>query len=687
MNFYVILTFFSLCFVRHLAAITDAERAKIRQDEDKDRYQAFVIQKENALFCEMEPGEKIKEITDLVLQKLHDDSPAKKYILESKRRYFVISYPSDGLEVRAYVSISRKPKGKPLLFLFRGSSNHSTGPSHPVFLTCFHDYTVVHPLYRGLSDGGRDEYGGKDVDDCKNLFDYIPELEKMLHIELKPKKTFCIGVSRGALQMFATLARNPDLQKRVDRICSLTGITDLQEMMRDYPEIKEMFVEQYGLIPEVNDKEWIKLRDPLVTAPQIRKDLPMLIIQGTDDVRISQKQGYNLLDKLKSHLVQYVEVPRGNHALENCPIKRIKIISEWFESNRPQEPIKPYPYFEEEVCFENATDGTKLQGTLALPSTKGPYPAAILLHGSAPLERDEPLFGHKPFLVLSDYLTKQGIAVLRFDKRGAGKSTGNYENSNLKNFAQDAVAAVEYLKRRTDIDAQHIGFIGHSEGGLTAPLAAIKSKDVAFLVFLAGPGVNGQKIMEKQAALFQKADNIDPKATKVTKDFLKSAFTIVTKEKRQKKAEKKLRDFCTTYLAQIHPSYKKVIEKYYGDVDAQIRLFNATWFRYFLTYEPEKTLQQIKIPVLALNGDLDMLVEAKQNLSAIRNALQAAKNSDYTLITLKGVNHGMQNCQIDKVSECSEIEETIAPDVLRAVSEWILKRCAKNNETEVQETK
>jgi uncharacterized protein len=343
----------------------------------------------------------------------------------------------------------------------------------------------------------------------------------------------------------------------------------------------------------------------------------------------------------------------------------------------PQEPTRPYPYNEEEVSFVNKTDGVVLAGTLTLPRSKGPFPVVVLLHGSAPLDRDETLFGHKPFLVLADHLTKQGIAVLRFDKRGAGKSAGNYDFATIENFAKDAIAAVEYLKTRKEINSKQIGLIGHSEGGMTAPLAASKSKDIAFIVSIAGPGVNGQEIMEAQIASFQNLDGVAKEMTTESLKFLQAVFAIAKEEKNREVAGTRLYKYITKYLGEATPSQRTIIETYYGKIDDQIKLFNAMWFRYFLTYEPAAVLKQIRIPVLALNGELDMVVSSKQNLTAIAKALEEAGNSEYIICELPKLNHMLQTCQTGAVKECFVIQETIAPFALTIMSEWILDKTSK----------
>jgi len=338
------------------------------------------------------------------------------------------------------------------------------------------------------------------------------------------------------------------------------------------------------------------------------------------------------------------------------------------ETKRPQEPKVPYPYNEEQVSFENSADGVKLAGTLTWPRSEGPFPTVVLLHGSAPLDRDSSMFGHKPFLVLADHLTRQGIAVLRFDKRSAGKSTGDYNTANLEDFARDALAGVEYLKTRKEIDLNQIGLIGHSEGGMTAALASTRSKDIAFMVLMASPCTNWEELISVQEAALQRADGVSEEMIKQSRKFRKEMFAILKKEKNRELAENRLRE----YFSQLTPEQKKLAESYYGPEEGQIQFFNSVGFRYVLTYDPTVPLKTVKIPVLALNGELDFVVSPALNLSRIAKALE--ENEDLTILELPKLNHGFQTCQTGSMMEAAKIEETLSPTALNAVSEWILKR-------------
>ncbi|NGX31812.1 MAG: Esterase EstD [Chlamydiae bacterium] len=328
---------------------------------------------------------------------------------------------------------------------------------------------------------------------------------------------------------------------------------------------------------------------------------------------------------------------------------------------RPQEPKPPYPYIEEEVSYENKVAGITLSGTLTLPCSKRTFPVVLLIAGSGPNDRDETILGHKPFLVLADHLTRNGIAVLRVDKRGVGKSTGNYDEATTEDFSSDVLAGIEYLKTRKEINFKQIGLIGHSEGGIIAPMIAAKSKDVAFIVMMAGCGVNGEKILYEQGLLIQRALGKSEDEIAKYKQFQEQMFSIVKQESNLEMAEAQLLE---------------IMKNQSEDLPAA-KFINSQWFRDFLIYEPTSALKLVKIPVLALNGELDLQVSPKQNLPIIKKALKEGGNKDYTIVQFPQLNHLFQTSKTGSISEYVKIEETIAPKVLNTISEWILDRTVK----------
>ncbi len=339
-----------------------------------------------------------------------------------------------------------------------------------------------------------------------------------------------------------------------------------------------------------------------------------------------------------------------------------------FELVRPQNPVKPYPYKEEEITLANAKANVTLAGTLTLPPGPGPFPAAILLSGSGPHDRDESLAGHRPFLVLADRLTRKGIAVLRFDKRGNGKSTGDYAKATTEDFAGDADAALAFLKTRKEIDARKIGLIGHSEGGLIAPIVAARSSDVAWIVLLAGPALKGEDILLLQSELILKAAGVGEGEVSRTLAFDKQTYALVRLEKDPAALEAKLNDLVhsTSTGAALSPAA----------VQSQVRLLVSPWFRYYLDYDPVPALQKTMCPVLALNGEKDLQVPPKENLAKIQKALQDGGNKDFQTTELPGLNHLFQHGPTGSPTEYGGIEETMAPEALNAVSDWVLKHAA-----------
>ncbi|MBN1973941.1 MAG: alpha/beta fold hydrolase [Sedimentisphaerales bacterium] len=336
------------------------------------------------------------------------------------------------------------------------------------------------------------------------------------------------------------------------------------------------------------------------------------------------------------------------------------------KASRPQEPKKPYPYIEEEITIRNPEANIKLAGTLTIPRSEKPCPAVILISGSGAEDRDETIFGHKPFWVLADYLTRKGIAVLRVDDRGVGGSTGNTADSTSEDFAGDIISEVNFLKSRKEIDPAKIGLAGHSEGGIIAPIAAVKSPDVAFIVLLAGTGVTGEEILYLQNKLILKNAGASDEALAKQLEFLNKQFDVIKNESDEKILEKKTREILTNQIG----NNKELIEKTLNEV-------TSPWFRFFLIYDPKPVLTKVKCPVLALNGSLDLQVAPKENLSAIEEALKEGGNKNYNIKEFPGLNHLFQKAKTGAVSEYSQIEESISQDVLDVVAKWILEQVGK----------
>lgn len=341
---------------------------------------------------------------------------------------------------------------------------------------------------------------------------------------------------------------------------------------------------------------------------------------------------------------------------------------------RPQEPIKPYPYIEEEVVFKNENAGVSLSGTLTLPKGKGKFPVVVLISGSGPQDRDETFAGHKPFLVLADYLTQNGIAVLRYDDRGFAKSTGNHAASTSEDFVEDAIRAVQYLKSRKGIDKNNIGIIGHSEGGSMAPMIANRSKDVSFIVMLAGTGIPGSEFSLMQAKSFRPFPVPDEKAYERA---IREAIKIASSDKKINDVKSEL---ATHYIKTIAPILKPMVgsdDKVKEIIGKLVESRTTPHSRYFYNYNPQDELEKLKIPVLSLSGSKDIQVNAKVNQSGIKKALTKGKNKDFKVIELPNLNHFFQECETGKMDEYSQIDQTFSPIALQEVSKWIKSHIKK----------
>ena len=340
---------------------------------------------------------------------------------------------------------------------------------------------------------------------------------------------------------------------------------------------------------------------------------------------------------------------------------------------RPQTPSKPYPYIEEEVSYINKIDGNKLAGTLTLPSAKGKFPAVLLITGSGAQDRNETILGHQPFLVLADYLTRRGIAVLRVDDRGIGGSELGNRNVTSRNYAGDVLTGVEYLKTRQEINPKKIGLIGHSEGGMIAPMVAADSKDVAFIIMLAGLGQTGEEIIYKQDELSVKSNVSDPVVVAQIMPAIKNLLAILKSDADNQLAVKQINEAFTTQLNEIPENNKADFNSFTNSIKTGLPSLMSPWFRYFLAFNPRPILQKVKVPVLALNGENDTQVPAKENLEGINEALKSTGNKDFTVKSFPKLNHLFQTSQTGLVEEYGTIEETTAPIVLETISNWILK--------------
>ncbi len=324
---------------------------------------------------------------------------------------------------------------------------------------------------------------------------------------------------------------------------------------------------------------------------------------------------------------------------------------------RPQEPEPPFPYKSEDVSFAGP-GGIILAGTLTTPQGVGPFPAVVLVQGSGPHDRDETVLTHKPFLVLADALTRRGIAVMRADKRGVGKSTGEYATATSEDFAHDTQATVAYLRTLKTIDLKRIGLVGHSEGGLIVPMVAVKDPGIAFIVLMAGLGLKGEDILLMQQRLIGQAMGVSPEALDQKAETARKIYEAARAGKDTEDAKARV---TAVLLASGMPADQAAVR---AEMPA------TPWFRFFLDFDPVPVLRQVKCPVLAIDGSLDLQVPPKEDLAAIKMALTGTR--DVTVTELPGLNHLFQTAKTGAPSEYAEIEETMAPAALALIGDWVV---------------
>jgi uncharacterized protein len=360
----------------------------------------------------------------------------------------------------------------------------------------------------------------------------------------------------------------------------------------------------------------------------------------------------------------------------------LRKISRQYELKRPQTPNKPLPYLEEKIAFKNVFANISLAGTLTLPDSVGIFPAVVLVSGSGAQDRDESIFGHSPFAVIADHLTRKGIAVLRYDDRGVGESSGNFRTATTTNFANDAYAAIHYLKSRKEINPKMIGIIGHSEGGLVAPMVANRVSDLAMIVLVAAPGLTGEEILYHQIEILLKASGEKQNVIEFIKQLTKNIYKIIKEEPDDKIAKDNL---VLLYEKTWHEMDEELIQQMEkrgetkNSIKKKIPVFLSPWFRNFLIVDPAQILPKVKCAVLAINGEKDMQVSADENLLAIKNALLKGGNKNVTIKKLNGLNHLLQSAETGLPGEYGKIEETISPSALHLISEWILDQVNTQN--------
>lgn len=394
-----------------------------------------------------------------------------------------------------------------------------------------------------------------------------------------------------------------------------------------------------------------------ITVPAVKGDFSGKL---QDDGKLTGlwKQGGTSLELV-------LEKAAANDAVPQVTVKR-----------RPQTPKPPFPYRVREMVFLNQADGIKLAGTVTSPPGPGPHPAVALVSGSGPQDRDESLLEHKPFLVLADALTRAGIAVLRYDDRGVGGSEGSPATATSEDLSRDAEAAFDVLRQLEDIDPQRVGIVGHSEGGMIAAMLAARRPEVAAIVMMAGTGVDGGRILLSQGELVLRAEGISDDNQLRRQRITQSALIDTIRESQADADEGTLVRLATEKVraglgqndaATADPALEEAVQN-------GVRQAGSPWFRYFIAFDPATAIEKVNCPVLALVGEKDVQVDPKLNLPAIRDALAAGGNTRSTVEELSGLNHLFQRCTRGAVSEYDSIEETIAPEALARIRDWLLER-------------
>ena len=334
------------------------------------------------------------------------------------------------------------------------------------------------------------------------------------------------------------------------------------------------------------------------------------------------------------------------------------------------------PYRREEVAFANGD--IVLAGDLSLPAGDGPYPAVVLISGSGAQGRDANFLGFKTFAVIADHIARHGVAVLRFDDRGWGSSTGDALQATIPDRADDVKAAVEFLLALDDIDPELVGLIGYSEGGMIAPLVATQRDDIAFVVLMAAPAVTGEALLRAQLVEILKADGATQEQIEQAQAQQELVLRAVATGKGWDEVEAAVRETVRQRIEALSEASRNAI----GDIDRyfdiiiqeQMKSAKSPWLRFFVEYDPVPALAGLTVPVLALYGELDTQVPVELNATAFSEIVTGAGNLDYTVATLAQANHLFQEALTGSISEYAELKPEFIPGFLESISEWILRQ-------------
>ncbi len=348
---------------------------------------------------------------------------------------------------------------------------------------------------------------------------------------------------------------------------------------------------------------------------------------------------------------------------------------------RPQTPAPPYPYHSDSVEYDNADKTVHLGATLTYPVKGGPFPAVILITGSGTQDRDETMFGHKPFAIIADYLTRRGYAVLRVDDRHAGLSTGDVSSKvTTEDFAKDVETSFAWLKAQKQADPLRIGLIGHSEGAMIAPMLAATHKDIAFIISLAGPA-SGRETMIYQMLAPLKLMNVSGDylayAMAQEKILLNSQLSATDSASFMKGVDSEYRAYLSAIPDSMRRNYVLSPEKYKASMAPQMAMLMLDWWKFLIRYKASDYYAKVKCPVLALGGEKDIQVPNANDLHVIDSTLKAAGNNKVTVDLMPGLNHLFQRCKNCTVAEYGQLEESFSPEALQVMGEWMDKNVKK----------
>jgi pimeloyl-ACP methyl ester carboxylesterase len=406
----------------------------------------------------------------------------------------------------------------------------------------------------------------------------------------------------------------------------------------------------------------------LDSPDQGAKDIPATKVEFTNNTLVFEVKnlGVSYSGNLKSDSIDGTFKQGGF----STKLLLTRSIVELKAANRPQNPLGPFDYLEEEVSFENKVEKFNLSGSLTYPKGEGPFPAVILVSGSGPQDRNEEISDHKPFWIIADYLTNQGFAVLRYDDRGTAKSKGNFETATSVELANDAEGALDYLKTNPKINAAKICIAGHSEGAMLAVILAARRKDIHSIALLAGPGIQGSELLLLQQYLINKANGIPEKSNKAMQRFNRKIYKIVVNQSNITDSkpiiEKEIRKALKNTKDEELPGYsskEQLIQESLSNVC-------NPWMFYFIKYNPKSDLEKVNCHVLALNGSKDLQVPPKENLGAMQKYIPKSDKAR-VFRELPNLNHLFQECETGNPQEYETIEQTIQPEVLKILGDWL----------------